>query len=110
MLTTLFRFPVAMNFAACAFVPAGTTPPVAVRAPVSGSITAVPAAVTTRVPKSRSAHFSTVSGLRRATLPVAGFATGAAETAAGAASDRTAAVERERDKPGNIADATIGLT
>ena len=46
---------------------------------------------------------STVSGLRRATLPVAGFATGAAETAAGAASDRTAAVERERDKPGNIA-------
>jgi len=110
MLTTLFLFPVAVNVAACAFVPAGTTPPVAVRAPVTGSITAVPALVTAKVPKLRSVRLRTVRGLRRATLPVALFETGAAEAAVGKASGRKAAIGRRRDKPVNIAGATIGLT
>jgi hypothetical protein len=53
---------------------------------------------------------STVSGLRRATLPVAAFETAAADAAAGATSDRSPAMGRRRDKPDDIAEAVIGLT
>ena len=89
--------------------PGLVTPPVVVSDPVTGSTSAVPAPLTTRVPKSRSPCLITLSGLSRATCDVV-LCVRAAEASAGITSEASAATNCRREGPDDMAAADIGLT
>jgi hypothetical protein len=91
-------------------VPPSSTPPVVVMVSVTALMTAVPFAVTPRLPKSMSESLVRVSGFMSAAWP-AGFtgdATGAACAAAGASSASGRAAARKRRTAPNMPGGVEG--